>query len=100
MRGSDFIFDCINLLYYKCHKINANRGGLYTGPDLIKNKIVTINPISEKDNKCVKTELKLRRKRGFVFLYDSEWRNMALNCSKRVIYCLNFLHSFATESKR
>ena len=20
MRGSDFIFDCINLLYYKCHK--------------------------------------------------------------------------------
>ena len=34
MRGSDFIFDCINLLYHKCHKINASRGGSYTGsPD-------------------------------------------------------------------
>ena len=20
MNGSDFIFDCVNLLYYKCHK--------------------------------------------------------------------------------
>ena len=37
MTGSDFIFDCINLLYYKCHKINASRGGSYTGsPDWIK----------------------------------------------------------------
>ena len=22
MRGSDFIFDCVDLLHYKCHKIN------------------------------------------------------------------------------
>ena len=22
MRGSDFIFDCVNLLYFKFHKIN------------------------------------------------------------------------------
>ena len=22
LRGSDFIFDCVQLLYYKCHKIN------------------------------------------------------------------------------
>ena len=22
MRGSEFIFDCVNLLYYKCHRIN------------------------------------------------------------------------------
>ena len=25
--GSDFTFDCANLLYYKCHKININRAG-------------------------------------------------------------------------
>ena len=38
MRGSDFIFDRIHLLYYKCHKINPNRRGLYRdSPDLIKN---------------------------------------------------------------
>ena len=27
MKGSDFIFDCANLLYCKCHKTNLKRGG-------------------------------------------------------------------------
>ena len=26
MKGSEFVFDCVQLLYYKCHKINPNRG--------------------------------------------------------------------------
>ena len=29
MEGSDFVFDYVHLLYYKCHKINPNRGGSY-----------------------------------------------------------------------
>ena len=29
IRGNDFIFDCVHLLYYKCHKIDSNQGGLY-----------------------------------------------------------------------
>ena len=29
MKGSDFVFDFVNLLYFKCHKINLNRGGSY-----------------------------------------------------------------------
>ena len=41
---SDFIFDYINLLQYKCHRINYKRGGSYTdSPDWIKNKKATIN---------------------------------------------------------
>ena len=37
MRGSDF--DCVQSLYYKCHKINFNRGGSYAdSPDWIINK--------------------------------------------------------------
>ena len=40
------------LLYYKCHKINFERGRLHIdSPDWIKNKKVTINPINKKDNK-------------------------------------------------
>ena len=27
--GSDFIFDFVNLLYYKCHKINLDCSGSY-----------------------------------------------------------------------
>ena len=29
MRESGFIFDCVNLLYYKCHRINFKRGDFY-----------------------------------------------------------------------
>ena len=37
MRSGDFIFDCVNLMYYKCHKINFNRGGSYIdSPDCLK----------------------------------------------------------------
>ena len=53
VRGSDFIFDRVHLLYYKCHKINFSWGESYTdSPDWIKNKNATINPIKKKDNKC------------------------------------------------
>ena len=28
MKGSDFVFDYVQLLYYECHKINPKRGGI------------------------------------------------------------------------
>ena len=53
MRSSDFIFDCVHLLYYKCHKINPNcDGSNLNSPEWTKNKKTTINPIMKKDNKC------------------------------------------------
>ena len=53
MKGSEFLFDCVHLMYYKCHKLNLNRGGSYIdSPDWIKNEKATTNPINEKDNKC------------------------------------------------
>ena len=52
MKGGDFVFDYIHLLYYKCHKINPNRCGTYIdSPNWIKNKKAIINPINKKDNK-------------------------------------------------
>ena len=29
MKGTEFIFHYVHLLYYKCRKINLSRGGLY-----------------------------------------------------------------------
>ena len=53
MRCSEFVFDYVQLLYYKCHKINLNRGESYIdSPVWIKNKKATINLINKKDNKC------------------------------------------------
>ena len=53
IKGSEFVFDYVDLLYYKCHEINPNHGGSYIDSlDWIKNKKGTINPINKKDNKC------------------------------------------------
>ena len=39
MRGSDFISSSVQLLYYKCHKINFKCGGSYIdSPDWTKSK--------------------------------------------------------------
>ena len=52
MRGSEFIFDPVQLLYYKCHKINFNLGKSYiNSSDWIKKKKATIN-LKNEDDKC------------------------------------------------
>ena len=53
MKGSRFVFVYVQLLYYKCHKINPNRGGSNRdSPDWIKHKKATINPVNKNGNKC------------------------------------------------
>ena len=54
MKWSEFVISDVQLLYYKCHKINPNRGGSFVdSPDWIKIKKATINPIDQKDKKCL-----------------------------------------------
>ena len=44
MGGSDFIFDCVHLFYYRSHKINLNCGESYMdSPAWMKNKKAAIN---------------------------------------------------------
>ena len=39
MRGSEFVFDSVNMLYYSLNKISFNRGGSYIdSPEWIKKK--------------------------------------------------------------
>ena len=43
IKGSEFFFDYVHLMYYKCHEINPNHGGSYTNyPEWIKNKSATM----------------------------------------------------------
>ena len=45
MKCSDFIIDCVHILYYKCHKIKPKQGGsCINSPHWIKTKKATINP--------------------------------------------------------
>ena len=53
MEGSVFVFDYVQLLHCKCHKINLNHGRSHVdSPDWIKSKKATINLNNTKDNKC------------------------------------------------
>ena len=53
MNGSNFIFHCAHLLYYKYHKINLKRGESYIDPpDWMKSKPAAINPINKNGDKC------------------------------------------------
>ena len=52
IKESDFIFDSVQLMYYKCHKGNFKRDGLYTdSTNWIKKKKAMINP-KNKDDEC------------------------------------------------
>ena len=45
MRESDFVFDSVQLMYYKCHKVNFKFcDSCIDSPDWIKNKTTTLNP--------------------------------------------------------
>ena len=54
MRRSEFVFDSVDSLYYKLHKLSLNRGGSYIHSlKWLKNKKESINPTNN-DDKCFK----------------------------------------------
>ena len=51
MKRVEFVFECVHLLYYKCHKTIPNRGGPYIDfYSKIKTKKNNSKPINKKDN--------------------------------------------------
>ena len=52
MRGTEFVYDSVDILYYNLNKVSLSRGGSYIdSPKSLKNKKATINP-KNKDDKC------------------------------------------------
>ena len=45
IKGSNFIFNCVNMLHYKCHKLNLKQGEPFIA------SLDWTNPIND-DNKC------------------------------------------------
>ena len=51
-KRNEFVFNSVNLLYYKFHKLSLNRGGSYIDSSKwLKNKKATISS-KHNDNKC------------------------------------------------
>ena len=52
MRGSEFVYDSVDVLYYNLNKVSLSRGGPYIdSPKWLKDKKTTINP-KNRDDKC------------------------------------------------
>ena len=52
MRGSEFIFDSVDALYYDLNKVSLSRGGSYIdSPEWLKNKKASINKKKKKKKK-------------------------------------------------
>ena len=51
MRGSEFVTDSTDLLYYHLQKVGLKRNGSYIdSPEWLKNQKATINPQNNDDN--------------------------------------------------
>ena len=105
MKSSDFIYNCVNLFYYKCQKINPKRGESYIdSADQIKNKKTTLNYFND-DNKWfqyVATFALDHKKQEKTFII-SKYKRKGLNYTlgkgdwkrfekKNPIIALNILH--------
>ena len=58
MKGSEFVFDGVNALYYDLNKISLDRGGSHIkSPEWLSAKKATVNPQNKKDGKCFQCAL-------------------------------------------
>ena len=54
IKGSDFVFESVDLMDYKLHRVCLNRGGSYIkSPEWLENKKATINPKNKNDDECL-----------------------------------------------
>ena len=51
IKGSDFVFESVELIHYKLRRVRLRRGGSYLkSPEQLANKKATINPENKNDN--------------------------------------------------
>ena len=54
IKGGDFVFESVNLIDYKLHRVRLNRGGSYIkSPEWLENKKAVINPKNKNDDECL-----------------------------------------------
>ena len=55
IKGSDFVFESVELMDYKLHRVSLRRGGSYIkSPEWLANKRATINPKNKNDDECLR----------------------------------------------
>ena len=110
-KGSEFIPESVELLYYYFQKINIRRAESYImSPNQLVNKGASINPKNEKDNKCfqwsiisglnynkikeedLKNILKFKKVDTNVLLYQRDWEGFEQNNNSAALNVLFVLY--------
>ena len=66
IRGSDFVFESVDLLDYKLHRVRLKRDGSYiNSPRWLENKKAVINPKNENDDECLQWSITFQRLEKF-----------------------------------
>ena len=77
MRGSEFVYDCVNELFYKLRKVDLNRGKSYiNSPTWLKNKKATIKPKNMKDDFCFQYAITVALNYGKIKNHPERIRNI------------------------
>ena len=54
IKVSHFVFESVELMDYKLHRVRLKRGGSYIkSPEWLANKKATINPKNKNDDECL-----------------------------------------------
>ena len=81
MKGSEYIFYCVDAVYYNLNKIGFSRGGSYIdSPKWLKNKNATINP-KNNDDKCFQYALTVSKIKPFIDQYN--WKEIKFPSHKK-----------------
>ena len=55
IKGNHFVFESVELVDYKLHRVRLRRGGSYVkSPEWLANKKATINPKNKNDDECLR----------------------------------------------
>ena len=66
IRGSDFVFESVDLLDYKLHRVRLKRDGSYiNSPRWLDYKKAVINPKNENDDECLQWSITFQRLEEF-----------------------------------
>ena len=80
MKGSEFVFDRVDALYYDLNKVSLSRGGSYIdSPKWLKDKKTTINP-KNNDDKCFQYALSAINWKEIDFpSHSKDWKKFESN---------------------
>ena len=100
IKGSDFVFESVDLLDYKLHRVRLKRGGSYIkSPKWLENKKAVINPKNENDDECLRWSIICALNYSEIIKKEFEniFKKKHINMKKKIFRCLKETRKILNE---